>query len=76
MMIKKDWIKQNAIIIDIGITKITDQSFDKGYKIVGDVDFEDVNTKVSAITLVLGGIGPMTINALMEQIIKAAELKL
>ena len=66
--IKKDWIKQEAIVLDVGINFIKD---DMGRnKLVGDVDFNDVLEKVSAITPVPGGIGPMTIHCLLENTVK------
>lgn len=72
-LIKEDWIKEGSIIIDIGINKVDDLSNKKGYRLIGDVDFENVKHKVSYITPVPGGIGPMTICALMKQIIEACE---
>ena len=63
-LIKKDYIKKGAIIVDAGATKIDN-------KIVGDVDFDDVKDKISYITPVPGGVGPMTIAMLMENIIEA-----
>tara|TARA_A100001015_G_scaffold57511_1_gene63291 strand:+ start:238 stop:1113 length:876 start_codon:yes stop_codon:yes gene_type:complete len=66
--IKKDWIKKEAIVLDVGINFIKD---DMGRnKLVGDVDFNDVLEKVSAITPVPGGIGPMTIHCLLENTVK------
>ncbi|MBK7227102.1 MAG: bifunctional 5,10-methylene-tetrahydrofolate dehydrogenase/5,10-methylene-tetrahydrofolate cyclohydrolase, partial [Saprospiraceae bacterium] len=63
--------KPNAVIIDVGINKIEDASNPRGYRLVGDVDFEQVKNKVSAITPVPGGVGPMTITALIENTWKA-----
>tara|TARA_A100001011_G_scaffold326936_1_gene350798 strand:+ start:613 stop:1449 length:837 start_codon:yes stop_codon:yes gene_type:complete len=62
-LVKKDWVKNNSIIIDVGINKIED-------KIVGDVDFEEVKNKVKAITPVPGGVGPMTIACLLKNTLK------
>lgn len=73
-MVKKTWLKKDAIIIDIGINKLDDNTKKKGYRLVGDVDFEDVKDHVSAITPVPGGIGPMTIATLMKHTIQAASL--
>jgi len=64
-MIKEHYIKQDAIIIDIGISRI-EYNNKKGYKIVGDVDYDNVLDKVKAITPVPGGVGPMTIAMLLE----------
>ena len=72
-LIKEDWIKEGSIIIDIGINRIEDKSNKKGYRVVGDVDFENVKHKVSHITPVPGGIGPMTITALVRQVVEACE---
>ena len=58
-LVKKDWIKDNAIIIDVGINKV-------GEKIVGDVNFDALKDKVKAITPVPGGVGPMTIACLLK----------
>ena len=57
--VKKDWVKENAIVIDVGINKLNG-------KIVGDVDFEEVKKKAKAITPVPGGVGPMTIACLLK----------
>ena len=68
--IKDYMIKDGAIIIDVGITRIPDDSV-KGYKIVGDVDFENVSKKSSFITPVPGGVGPMTIAMLLTNTLQA-----
>tara|TARA_B100001027_G_scaffold16965_1_gene10180 strand:+ start:240 stop:1115 length:876 start_codon:yes stop_codon:yes gene_type:complete len=65
-------IKEDSIIIDVGINKI-DSNNEKGYKIVGDADYDSVFDKVSKITPVPGGVGPMTIAMLVENTIEAAE---
>ncbi|EJF75345.1 bifunctional methylenetetrahydrofolate dehydrogenase/methenyltetrahydrofolate cyclohydrolase FolD [Bartonella alsatica] len=72
-MIKKDWIKKGAIIIDVGINRI--EAPEKGIgktRLVGDVDFEEIKEKAAAITPVPGGVGPMTIAMLMVNTLKAA----
>ena len=74
-MVKKDWIKENCIIIDIGINSKPDSSKKRGYSLVGDVDFNDVKDKVDYITPVPGGVGPMTIAMLMKQTIESAKRK-
>ncbi len=68
--IKDHMIKDGAIIIDVGITRVPDDSV-KGYKIVGDVDFENVSKKSSYITPVPGGVGPMTIAMLLTNTLQA-----
>ena len=70
--LKSSMIKDNVDIIDIGINRIEDNS-EKGYKIVGDVDYDDVVGKVNSITPVPGGVGPMTITMLLNNTIIAAE---
>ncbi|MFL2882818.1 MAG: bifunctional 5,10-methylenetetrahydrofolate dehydrogenase/5,10-methenyltetrahydrofolate cyclohydrolase [Pelagibacteraceae bacterium] len=62
-LVKKDWVKDGSIIIDVGINKLGD-------KIVGDVNFEEVKDKVKAITPVPGGVGPMTIACLLKNTLK------
>lgn len=73
--IKADMVKDGAVVIDVGISRIADASKKTGYKISGDVDFENVAPKCSFITPVPGGVGPMTIAALMKNTFKACALK-
>ena len=68
--VKEDMIKEGAVIVDVGITRVTDNSA-KGYKIVGDVDYENVSKKSSYITPVPGGVGPMTIAMLLKNTLLA-----
>ena len=68
-----DMVKDNAVIIDVGITRVTDDAKKKGYRIVGDVDFKSVSKKASHITPVPGGVGPMTIAMLLKNTLKARE---
>ncbi len=70
--IKADMIKEGAVVIDVGIHRIKDES-EKGYHIVGDVDFNEVYKKVSKITPVPGGVGPMTIVSLLHNTLMAAK---
>ena len=72
-MIKKDWVKENAVIIDVGINQILDK--DNKKVLVGDVDYADVFSKVKAITPVPGGVGPMTIHCLLENTFKLSMLR-
>ncbi len=62
----QDMIKEGAIVIDVGITRVSDDSKPKGYVITGDVDYENVKEKASYITPVPGGVGPMTIAMLLQ----------
>lgn len=73
--IKAAMIKEGAVIIDVGITRVADLSKKSGYRISGDVDFENVAPKCSFITPVPGGVGPMTIAALMKNTYKACAMK-
>ena len=72
--IKEDMIKPGSIIIDVGISRVKDDNSLKGYRIVGDVDFESVYDKVSLITPVPGGVGPMTISMLLKNTLRASSL--
>ena len=67
-------VSKGAIAIDVGINRVDDTMLKKGYKLVGDIDFENVCNKVLAITPVPGGVGPMTIAMLLENTLKAALL--
>lgn len=64
--ITEDMIKEGCVVIDVGVNRVDDPSSKKGYKLVGDVDFENVSKKASYITPVPGGVGPMTIAMLLE----------
>ena len=68
--VKAEMVKEGAVIVDVGITRVTDNS-QKGYKIVGDVDYENVSQKCSYITPVPGGVGPMTIAMLLKNTLLA-----
>lgn len=70
--IKRNFVKQGATIIDVGINRVEDLAAKRGYRLCGDVDYKDVFEKVGAITPVPGGVGPMTIAMLMKNTIKAA----
>lgn len=66
-----DMIKKDAVIIDVGITRVPDDTKQRGYRIAGDVDFESVSKKASHITPVPGGVGPMTIAMLLKNTLLA-----
>jgi len=70
-MIKADMVKEGVVVIDVGINRIEDSTKPKGYRIVGDVEFETVSKKASFITPVPGGVGPMTIAMLLSNTFKA-----
>ena len=69
-----DMVRDRAVVIDVGINRIDDASRRRGYRLVGDVDFDGLESKVEAITPVPGGVGPMTIAMLLVNTLKAAEL--
>ena len=71
--IKADMVKEGAVVIDVGTNRVDDPTHPKGIRLVGDVDFDEVKDKVSAISPVPGGVGPMTICMLMANAVKAAE---
>jgi methylenetetrahydrofolate dehydrogenase (NADP+)/methenyltetrahydrofolate cyclohydrolase len=71
--IKADMVKEGAVVIDVGTNRVEDPTHPKGSRLVGDVDFEEVEKVASAITPVPGGVGPMTICMLMANAVKAAE---
>ena len=68
-----DMVKEGAVVIDVGTNRIDDPTHPKGSRLVGDVDFDNVKEKTSAITPVPGGVGPMTICMLMDNAVRAAE---
>ena len=72
--VKKDWVKPGAYVIDVGINQKEDPSAKRGYRLVGDVAFDEVSEVAAAITPVPGGVGPMTIAMLLKNTLRAAEL--
>lgn len=71
--LKAEMIKDDAVVIDVGITRVPNDEHPKGYVITGDVDFENVSKKASHITPVPGGVGPMTISMLLKNTLLARE---
>lgn len=71
--LKAEMVKDDAVVIDVGITRVPDDTKPKGYYITGDVDFENVSKKASFITPVPGGVGPMTIAMLLKNTLLARE---
>ncbi len=71
-MVKSDWIKPGAVVIDVGISRVPDETDPRGYHITGDTDFEAILNIAKAITPVPGGVGPMTIAMLMRNTLTAA----
>jgi len=71
-MVKKDWIKPGAVVIDVGINSVDDPSVKKGYRLVGDVDYGEVREVAGQITPVPGGVGPMTIAMLLRNTVNSS----
>jgi methylenetetrahydrofolate dehydrogenase (NADP+)/methenyltetrahydrofolate cyclohydrolase len=74
--ITADMVKDGVVVIDVGVNRIEDKTAKKGYRLVGDVDFEAVKEKASLITPVPGGVGPMTITMLLYNTVESAKLVL
>jgi len=72
-MVRGDWIKPGAVVIDVGVNRVEDASRERGYRLVGDVAFEEAKQIASAITPVPGGVGPMTIAMLLRNALIAAQ---
>ena len=73
-LLKANMVKDNVIVIDVGINRVIDTNSPKGYKIVGDVDYEKVRQKASYITPVPGGVGPMTVASLLQNTMQAYKM--
>ena len=73
-MVRADWVKSGAVVIDVGINRVDDPTKERGYRLVGDVAYDEVREVAAAITPVPGGVGPMTIAMLMQNTLRAAEL--
>jgi len=74
--VKSEHVRDGAVVIDVGINRVEDPASNRGYRLIGDVAFDEVSKKASAITPVPGGVGPMTIAMLMSNTIKAAKQSL
>ena len=70
-----DMVKEGAVVIDVGVNRVEDAGKKRGYRLVGDVDFEGVKEKASLITPVPGGVGPMTITMLLHNTVESAKKK-
>jgi len=68
-----DMVKEGAVVIDVGVNRISDSSRERGWRLVGDVDYNSVRNKVDAITPVPNGVGPMTITMLLSNVVRAAK---
>ena len=72
-MVRGDWVKPGAVVIDVGINRVDDPTRKRGYRLVGDVCFDEVKEVAGAITPVPGGVGPMTIAMLLANTVRAAK---
>jgi len=72
-MVRGDWVKPGAVVIDVGINRVEDATRPKGYRLVGDVAFDEVKEVAGAITPVPGGVGPMTIAMLLTNTLRSAK---
>ena len=70
-----EMVKEGAVVIDVGVNRVEDPASPKGFRLVGDVDFDAVKEKAAAITPVPGGVGPMTITMLMVNTVRAAKMR-
>jgi 5,10-methylene-tetrahydrofolate dehydrogenase/methenyl tetrahydrofolate cyclohydrolase len=73
-MVKGDWIKPGAIVIDVGVNRVEDDTKKRGYRLVGDVAYDEAREVAAAATPVPGGVGPMTIAMLLQNTLRAAEI--
>jgi methylenetetrahydrofolate dehydrogenase (NADP+)/methenyltetrahydrofolate cyclohydrolase len=73
-MVKNDWVKPGATVIDVGTNRIDDPSTERGYRLVGDVAFEEVKEVAGAISPSPGGVGPMTITMLLRNTVRSAKM--
>ena len=72
-LVKKEWIKKGAVVVDVGINSVDDPSKKRGYRLVGDVDYDGVKEVAGMVTPVPGGVGPMTIAMLMRNTVNACQ---
>jgi methylenetetrahydrofolate dehydrogenase (NADP+) / methenyltetrahydrofolate cyclohydrolase len=72
-MVRKEWVKPGAVVIDVGVNRVDDPTTKSGYRLVGDVAFDEVKEVAGAITPVPGGVGPMTIAMLLQNTLLAAQ---
>lgn len=73
--VKENMVKEGAIVIDVGTTRLEDSTRERGWRLAGDVDYSSVKDKASMITPVPGGVGPMTITGLLSNTLKARQMK-
>jgi methylenetetrahydrofolate dehydrogenase (NADP+)/methenyltetrahydrofolate cyclohydrolase len=73
-IVKKEWVKPGAVVIDVGTNRVDDPSVKRGYRLIGDVAFDEVQDIAGAISPSPGGVGPMTIAMLLKNTLLAAQL--
>jgi 5,10-methylene-tetrahydrofolate dehydrogenase/methenyl tetrahydrofolate cyclohydrolase len=73
-MVRKDWVKPGAVVIDVGTNRVDDPSREKGYRLTGDVAFDEVKEVAGMISPSPGGVGPMTIAMLLNNTVRAAKI--
>ena len=73
-MVKGDWIKPGAAVIDVGTNRVDDETAKRGYRLTGDVDYNEALEVAGYLTPVPGGVGPMTIAMLLRNTVRAAKL--
>jgi methylenetetrahydrofolate dehydrogenase (NADP+)/methenyltetrahydrofolate cyclohydrolase len=73
-LVTGEMIKEGAVVIDVGTTRVEDATKKRGYRLAGDIDFDSVREKASYLTPVPGGVGPMTITMLMYNTVESARL--
>jgi len=73
-MVRGSWIKPGAVVIDVGVNRVEDASRPRGYRLVGDVAFEEAKEVASVLTPVPGGVGPLTIAMLLRNTLRGAKL--
>ena len=73
-MVKRDWVKPGAVVIDVGTNRVDDATREKGYRLTGDVDFDEVKEIAGMISPSPGGVGPMTIAMLLNNTVRAAKI--
>ena len=75
-LVTAQMVKPGAVVVDVGINRVDDPTAKRGYRLVGDVDFDGVSQIASLITPVPGGVGPMTITMLLYNLVRAAKSRL
>jgi len=73
-MVRGNWVKPGAVVIDVGTNRVEDASRPRGYRLTGDVAFDEVKEVAGAISPVPGGVGPMTIAMLLSNTLRAAKM--